>query len=306
MPSVDAILLIAFGGPERPEDVRPFLDEVLRGRPVPRERYEAVVHHYELIGGRSPLNALTFGQARALAAELERGGRPLPVYVGMRSWTPTIAGTLDAMAGDGVRRALAIVLAPHRTEASWERYRTAVDDGRTRLGAAAPEVVYAAPWFDHPEFVAAVAERTRAALATVPDASAAALVFTAHSIPAAMAASSPYAREIATSSRLVATALGGRPYTIAYQSRSGAPHEPWLEPDVNVHLRALAADGVGDVVVVPIGFVCDHVEVLYDLDVEARATADALGIRLARAGTVNDHPAFIRMLAALVAAEERS
>ncbi len=302
MPPVDAVLLIAFGGPERPEDVRPFLDEVLRGRPVPRARYEEVVHHYEQIGGSSPLNALTFRQADALRAELARAGTPLPVYVGMRCWTPWIATALADMQRDGIRRAVGVILAAHRTEASWERYLAAVDEGRARLGPAAPQIAYAGRWFDHPGFVAAVADRTRDALARIPPPNDAALVFTAHSIPSAMADTSPYVRELERSCALVAAELG-RPYTLAFQSRSGSPREPWLEPDVNDHLRALAARGVPSVVVVPIGFVCDHVEVLYDLDVEARATAAGLRLGFARAAAVNDHPAFIRMLAELVRAE---
>lgn len=297
MSDVDAVLLLAFGGPERSEDVRPFLDEVLRGRPVPRERYEEVVHHYEVIGGSSPLNALTFRQAHALAAVLEREGPRLPVYVGMRSWKPTIAETLATMQRDGVRRALAVILAPHGAEASWERYRRAVEDGCAALGGAAPAIEWTVRWFDHPDFIATMRSRTRDALATAP--ADAALVFTAHSIPCAMAEGSPYVRELETSCRLVAAALG-RAFTIAYQSRSGAPSEPWLGPDVNALLRERAAHGTRHVVLVPIGFVCDHVEVLYDLDVEARATADALGIGLTRVATPNDHPAFIRMLAAVV------
>jgi ferrochelatase len=220
----------------------------------------------------------------------------------MRSWTPTLAETLATMQRAGVRRALAIVLAAHRTEASWERYRAGVDAARAALGAGAPEVVYAGRWFDHPGFVAAVVARTRDALGRVPPPGDATLVFTAHSIPSAMAAQSPYVRELETSCRLVAAALD-RPYVLAYQSRSGAPGERWLEPDVNVLLRELAAGGARHAVVVPIGFVCDHVEVLYDLDVEARATAVAAGIGLTRAASVNDHPAFIRMLAAVVRAE---
>jgi ferrochelatase len=299
MTSVDAVLLVAFGGPERREDIRPFLDEVLRGRPVPRECYEDVVRHYELIGGRSPLNPLTFQQARALAAVLDAEGPRLPVYVGMRSWKPTIAETLATMARDGMRRAVVILLAAHRTEASWERYRAAIEDARTRLGDTAPTVAYAARWFDHPGFIGANVARVGEAYATAP--TDATLVFTAHSIPCTMAEMSPYVHELETSCRLVAAALE-RPFRLAYQSRSGEPRDPWLEPDINVCLRELAAQGVRHVVVSPIGFVCDHVEVLYDLDVEARATAGSLGLGLTIAGTANDHPAFIRMLASLVRA----
>jgi protoporphyrin/coproporphyrin ferrochelatase len=294
---LDAVFLIAFGGPERMEDVRPFLDNVLRGRPVPRERYEDVVHHYELIGGRSPLNALTFAQAASLRTALAAEGPPLPVYVGMRNWSPFIADTLGRMQADGVRHALGIILAPHRTEASWERYRGAVDAGRQAIGPDALAVTYCGPWFDHPLFAATMASRVRDALAAAPDAP---LVFTAHSIPTAMAAASPYVRELEISCRLTAAAVGRAEFTLAYQSRSGGPRDPWLEPDVNDVIRDLAARGDRAVIVVPIGFVCDHVEVRYDLDVEARATAEALGVRLIRAETANDHPSFARMLADVV------
>ncbi len=305
MTAVDAVLLIAFGGPERMEDVRPFLDIVLRGRPIPADRYEAVVHHYELIGGGSPLNALTFQQAEALRAELASGGPRLPVYVGMRCWTPTLAETLARMRADGVRRALGVVLAAHRSEASWQRYTLAVDAARATLGGEAPTVEYVAPWCEHPLFIEAVASRVAEALATFPDAGARegiGLLFTAHSIPLAMANESPYVQQLEASCLLVAERLGYAEWTLAYQSRSGSPRDPWLEPDVNDLIRALASRGVRRLVLVPIGFVCDHVEVLYDLDVEAAATARSVGVEMARAGTVKDHPAFIRMLAEVVRA----
>lgn len=300
MAAVDAVLLIAFGGPERMEDVRPFLDNVLRGRPVPRERYESVVHHYELIGGKSPLNEYTMKQAAGLRAALAAEGTPLPVYVGMRNWTPYIADVLAEMQRDGVRRVLGLILAPHRAEASFERYMGSVAAGCAALGAEAPVVTYAGPWFDHPLFIETMAARTRDALAQAPDAP---LVFTAHSIPAPMAGESPYVRELETSARLTAAAVG-RPddFAIAYQSRSGGPRDPWLEPDINDVIRERAARGERELVVVPIGFVCDHVEVRYDLDIEARATAESVGMRLVRAETANDHPTFARMLAAVVRA----
>jgi ferrochelatase len=298
----DAVLLIAFGGPTRPEEIRPFLANVLRGRPLPPARVEEVVHHYEIIGGRSPLNELTFRQARALAALLARDGPPLPVHVGMRNWAPYVADVLREMAGAGVRRALGLILAPHRTEASWERYTAAVDAARRALGAGAPAVTYAPGWHTHPLFIEAVAARVAAALDTVPAPRRADVhvVFTAHSVPVAMANGSPYAAQVAASVEGVVARLGLRRWSIAYQSRSGNPRDPWLEPDIGVALRARAAEGVTDVVVEPIGFVCDHVEVLYDLDVEARAVAEAAGMRFVRAGTVNDHPRFIAMLADVV------
>jgi ferrochelatase len=311
MPPFDAVLLIAFGGPERPEDVRPFLDNVLRGRPVPPERYEEVVHHYELIGGSSPLNALTFRQADGLAAVLAAEGPRLPVYVGMRNWSPYVAATLARMRDDGVKRALGVILAAHRTEASWERYRGAVAAGRAALGAEAPAIEYAGEWYDHPLFVETMASRTRDAFAALaaaaqPVPAGVHVLFTAHSIPRSMADASPYVAQLETSCRLVAAALGHADWSLAYQSRSGGPRDPWLEPDVNEAIRALAARGVGAIALVPIGFVCDHVEVLYDLDVEARATAAAAGVRLVRAATANDHPAFARMLAAVVRAHVAS
>jgi ferrochelatase len=300
----DAVLVIAFGGPTRPEEIRPFLANVTRGRAIPAERLEEVVHHYELIGGRSPLNALTMKQADRLERTLSATGTALPVYVGMRNWEPYIADTLARMADDGRRRAVGVILAPHASEASRERYMMDVEAGRAALGARAPAVVWISPWYDDPLFVTAVADAVTASLVTLPAARRreAALVCTAHSIPQAAADRSPYAEEVASTARLVAERLGRTRWQVAWQSRSGNPREPWLEPDVNDALRALAADGVRDVVVAPIGFVCDHVEVLYDLDVEAAATAAALGLGFTRASTVNDHPLFVRLLAERVTA----
>jgi ferrochelatase len=300
--SVDAVLLVAFGGPERPEDVRPFLANVLRGRSVPRERLEEVAHHYTAIGGRSPLNAITFAQAEKLETALATAGTPLPVWVGMRNWAPYVADTMARMADAGVRRAVGVILSPHASEASRDRYVAEVDAARAALGARGPVVAWAPSWHLHPLFVTLTAEAVVAALLTLPAArrDTAALVFTAHSIPAAMAARSPYVEELTASARAVAERLGRDRWQVAYQSRSGSPRERWLEPDVNDALRALAAAGVEDVVVMPIGFVCNHVEVLYDLDVEARATAASLGLGFARASTANDHPLFARMLADVV------
>ena len=293
------MLLVAFGGPTRPEEVRPFLANVARGRSIPPERLDAVAAHYAAIGGASPLNALTFRQAEKLHAVLRVEGPDVPVYVGMRSWMPSLADTLARMAAAGVRRAAAVILSPHASEASRERYTERVEEARAALGARAPTLVWTAPWFDHPLFVAANADAATAALGEIPAERRAQawLLFTAHSIPTAMAARGPYVAEIAATATAVAAALGRTRWEIAYQSRSGSPREPWLEPDVNDALRALAARGARDVVVSPIGFVADHVEVLYDLDVEARATARALGLGFVRAGTVNDHPLFVRMLA---------
>jgi protoporphyrin/coproporphyrin ferrochelatase len=298
----DAVLLVAFGGPERPEDIRPFLQIVAAGRPIPPARLEDVVHHYEAIGGRSPLNALTRRQAAALADALAARGLALPVWVGMRNWHPFLHETLAEMKDRGRRRAVAVILSSLQTEASWARYVDDVAAARDKVGADAPEVVFAPAWADHPRFVDAMADRTRAALAQVEPARRAStrLVFTAHSVPVAMAAGSPYAAQLEATARAVAARLGRGGWSVAYQSRSGSPRDPWLEPDVSDVIRAFAREGARDLVVVPVGFVCDHVEVLYDLDVEARRVAEAAGVGFHRAPAANDHPDFIAMLADLV------
>ena len=302
MSAVDSVLLVAFGGPERPEDIRPFLQFVTAGRPIPPARLEDVAHHYEVIGGRSPLNALTRRQAAALADALAARGRALPVWVGMRNWHPFLHETLAEMKDRGRRRAVAVILSSLQTEASWARYVDDVAAARDKVGADAPEVVFAPAWADHPRFVDAMADRTRAALAQVEPArrAAARLVFTAHSVPVAMAAGSPYAAQLEATARLVAERLGRGGWSVAYQSRSGSPRDPWLEPDISDVIRALAREGARDLVVVPVGFVCDHVEVLYDLDVVARQVAEAAGVGFHRAPAANDHPDFIAMLADLV------
>lgn len=298
----DSVLLLAFGGPVRPRDVRPFLDNVLRGRPVSKERYEEVVKHYEEVGGISPLNRLTFAQAEALRDLLAREGPALPVYAGMRHWEPSIAETLAAMAGEGRRRAAGIVLAAHRSPVSWEAYLGAAAEAQKRLGDAAPALDYVAPWSDHPLFIEALAARTSEALLAVPPdrRAGAEVVFTAHSIPVEMSRQAGYADAISRTAGLVAGRLGIRSWSLAYTSRSGSPKDPWLEPDISDALRALKTRGARDVVVSPIGFVSDHVEVLYDLDIAARRTAAGLGIGFFRAGTAGDHPAFTRLLLTLV------
>jgi ferrochelatase len=302
MSRFDSVLLIAFGGPEKPEDIRPFLRIVTAGRRIPPERIEEVAHHYEAIGGRSPLNELTFRQARALRQALKRDGISEPVFVGMRNWHPFFHETLAAMKETGHRRALGIILSSLQTEASWDRYMEDVGAAREKVGPGAPEVEYAPPWFDHPRFIEAMVSRVGDALAQLPPhrKTAAPLIFTAHSVPVAMAEASPYVAQLTAASREVAGRLGHEPWMVAYQSRSGAPRDPWLEPDISDVLRDLAKEGVSDVVVAPIGFVCDHVEVLYDLDVEARQLARELRLGFHRAPAVNDHPAFIEMLADLV------
>jgi protoporphyrin/coproporphyrin ferrochelatase len=299
----DSVLLMAYGGPATMADVRPFLDNVLRGLPVPRERYEAVVHHYERIGGRSPLNELTARQADGLRALLEADGPALPVYVGMRFARPFLYTAIRDMIRAGRRRAVGIILAPYRSEPSFEKYQEAVQEILDAAGPGhAPRVDFVEPWFDHPLFAAAQADQVRRALAQIaePRRATARLVFTAHSIPTALAERCPYVAQIETACRHVARDLGDRPWQLAWQSRSGSPRTPWLEPDVNAVLPTLKEQGATDVVLCPIGFISDHVEVLYDLDLEAAQTCRDLGLTLVRAQSVNDHPVFIRALADLV------
>jgi ferrochelatase len=300
-PRCDAIMIIGFGGPTSPDEVRPFLDRVLHGRPVPRERYEDVVHHYESLGGRSPYNDLTMRQAGALRERLRNEGIDVPVVVAMRNTAPFMDDALRELSALQVRRAFGFVLAAHRCEASWERYQSDLGVARERVGAAAPEIDYPAPWHDHPLFIAAAADRVRDAIAqmAVPDRERAELIFAAHSIPVAMATRAPYVDQLKESAALVAAAVGRSNWRIAYQSRSGGLREAWLEPDVNQVLRGL---GGGAAVLVPIGFLCDHVEVLYDLDIEAAQTARIAGVAMVRAATVSDHPDFIEMMAAFARA----
>jgi ferrochelatase len=321
----DAVLLIAFGGPQAPGDVRPFLENVLRGRRVAPGRIDAVAHHYDAVGGRSPITELTMRQAEGLRQRLAESDAPLPVYVGMRNWHPFLADTLAQMSRDGVRRAVGVIAAAHRSYSSCTQYRENVADARAslaRAGLADVEVTYVADWHAHPMFVEANADRLRAALDTLDPAlrEQALVLFTAHSIPESMAARYPYSAQFEETAHLITTRLGQieleqararlaetggvcdtyLSYGIVYQSRSGRPEDPWLGPDVCDVVRQTAIDGVAAVVVSPIGFVCDHVEVLYDLDVEAAAAAREAGLPFARALAVNDHPRFLDMLADVV------
>lgn len=298
----DAVLLIAFGGPERMEDVRPFLANVLKGRLVPPQRLGEVVRHYELFDGHSPLNEITLRQAHALGALLGQEGVHLPIYVGMRNWHPYLYETFMQMVADGVRRALGFILSAQQSEAGWHRYQENIVAAREQVGAHAPVIEYIPDWHAHPLFIEAVADLTWQAFAAVPDEhrNETPLLFTAHSVPAAMPGTSTYVRQIEEGTQLVAEKLSHRRWSVAYQSRSGDPRVPWLEPDIGMVLPRLAAEGAREVVVVPIGFVCDHIEVLYDLDIEAKQIATAHGLKLIRASTVNDHPTFIRMMADMV------
>src|SRR5579872_6805239 len=296
---IDAVLLIGFGGPTRRDEIRPFLDNILRGRPIPPQRYEEVVQHYEAMGGRSPYNERTMRQADALRARLHRDGVDIPVVVGMRNWDPYIVDAMRDLTSVHSRNVLGFILAAHRCEASWERYQDAVDDAREKIGADAAHVEYPAPWHTHPKFIEAVSARVEVAIAKLdqPEAKRAELIFTAHSIPVSMANASGYADQIRESAAAVVSRLRRDSWSLAFQSRSGAPRDPWLEPDIADAIRKLEGRPA---IVMPIGFLCDHIEVLYDLDVEAAKVARECRVTMIRAATVGDHPAFIDMIAEIV------
>ncbi|HEY6881511.1 MAG TPA: ferrochelatase [Polyangiales bacterium] len=292
------LLIIAFGGPHKSEDIRPFLRDVLAGRPVPEARFESVVHHYELLGGRSPITEHTERQAEALRAELARRGHELPTRIGMRHWTPWLREALAAFKADGVEELLGVIMAAQETEASLARYQEAVEKARTEVGDA-PRVKYVKGWGLSESVIEAHACQLARTLARLPiDArDKASLLFTAHSIPVPMANASPYVQQLEETARRVAEKVGVRSYRLVYQSRSGSPRDPWLEPDILDALTEEAGAGARDVLAAPIGFLCDHVEVLYDLDIEAQQKARELGLNLHRVPTLGAHPAFIAALA---------
>jgi ferrochelatase len=309
MPSYDAFLLVSFGGPEGPGDVMPFLANVTRGRNVPPERLVSVAEHYYAFGGVSPVNQQCRDLLAAVRADFAASGLSLPLYWGNRNWTPYLAETVQAMADDGVRRAVAFVTSAYSSYSSCRQYLDDIERARAAVGPDAPRIDKIRRFFNHPGFIEPFADNVRAALATLPAQvrSDAHLVFTAHSIPLAMAeASGPsggrYAAELAEAARLIAERSGARAHrwSLAYQSRSGPPSQPWLEPDVRDHLGELAKSGTQAVVVVPVGFVTDHMEVRHDLDVEASETANALGLAFARAATPGASPRFASMITELV------
>ena len=299
----DAILVVSFGGPEGMDDVIPFLENVTRGRNVPRERLEEVAHHYELFGGVSPINAQNRELIAALRIELDTHGIDLPIYFGNRNWDPFLTDALREMAGDGVERALAFFTSAYSSYSGCRQYREDIFNAQEAVGPGAPEVVKTRMFFNHPGWIEANADHVRTALDQLVGGPDVHLAFTAHSIPVAMARACRYEDQLRESARLVAEAVGVTDTALVYQSRSGPPQVPWLEPDILDHLRAVAARGVTGVVIAPIGFVSDHLEVLFDLDVEAVETAAELGLNLVRAASAGTHPAFVAMIRELI--EER-
>lgn len=303
-PEYDAILVIGFGGPEKPEDVMPFLENVTRGRNIPRERLEEVAEHYHHFGGVSPINAQVRALIDDLGPELRRHGVTVPIYWGNRNWTPLLPDTLREMSAAGVKKALGVVLAAYSSYSSCRQYREDVGRAREEVGPNAPEVDKVRVFYNHPEFIAANADRVREALAKVPaeERGRVPIVFTAHSIPESMAVNSSYEEQLQETCRLVAEELnvGEDRWALVYQSRSGRPSDPWLGPDVLDALQALRDGGTEEVVVHPIGFLSDHMEVLYDLDEEARLLCERIGLNMVRSRTVGTHRGFVRMIRELI------
>ncbi len=293
----DALLLLSFGGPEGQEDVIPFLEGIV-GKRVPRARLEGIAEHYRLFGGVSPINA----QNRALIAALEKDfaahGLALPIYFGNRHWKPFLKDTLHQMMADGVKRALVFITAAYDSYVSYQLYLDELARTQSEIGADALQFTPLPVFFDQPGFIEPNIAHVRAALAQLP--AGAHIAFTAHSIPIEMAQESPYVAQLTHVTQKIAAAVGSENWRLVYQSRSGPPHQPWLEPDISDHLRTLKADGVQNVLIAPIGFISDHMEVVYDLDTVAKQKAAELGLTLVRAKTVGTHPAFVAMIREMV------
>jgi ferrochelatase len=290
MTSYDALLLLSFGGPEGPEDVIPFLENVTRGRNIPRERLEKVGEHYHLFGGVSPINQLCRDLKSAIESDFAAHGVDLPVYWGNRHWTPYLADTVRQMKDDGVRRAAAFVTSAYRGYSTNDQYLADIARARDEVPGA-PEIDKLPVYSDRPGFLEPFADAAKDALSRLPDG--ARLVFTAHSVPLSQPNRELYTADLHTAAQKVAQeAAPGRPWDLVYQSRSGPPSQPWLEPQITDHLEKLHGDGVRAVAVVPIGFVSDHMEVKYDLDVEAAGRAAELGLAFARAATPGTDPRF--------------
>ena len=299
----DAILVTSFGGPESPDDVMPFLENVLRGKNVPRERMLEVAEHYYHFGGKSPINEQNRQLIAAIEEELAQHGPPLPVYWGNRNWHPMLTDTLRKMQADGIGRALAFVTSAYSSYSSCRQYREDIASAQETVGEGAPVVDKIRVFHNHSGFIEAITDRVKDALETIPQdrRDAAHLIYTAHSIPMAMAQTCDYEAQLKETCRLVTEGLGRREWRLVYQSRSGPPSQPWLEPDILESLRGIKEQGgAADVVISPVGFVSDHMEILFDLDTEAAELCAQLGLQMVRAKTVGTHPTFIRMIRELI------
>jgi len=303
----DALLIVGFGGPQGPDDVIPFLQNTVRGRAVPEERLLEVAQHYARYGGVSPINAQLRALAEAVSDRLKADGADLPVYLGNRNWHPYLADTVSQMREHGVNHALAFFTSPYSSYSSCRQYLDDIERARNQVGTGAPQISRLRHYFNHPGFIEPMADQVRSALGRIDVArrESAALVFTAHSIPTAMASGCDYQRQLEESCRLITElAWPGADWNLVWQSRSGSPRIPWLEPQIDDELRRLAVAGVRDVIVVPVGFISDHIEVLFDLDVEAAQVAAELGLTMVRCPTVGTAAGFVQMVQELV--RERS
>lgn len=299
----DSILVVSFGGPEKPDEVMPFLENVTRGRGIPPERLLEVAEHYHHFGGKSPINDQCRELIAALRTELDAHGIRLPIYWGNRNWNPYLADTLGQMREDGMKHTLALVTSAYSSYSGCRQYRENIAHAQSKIGEGVPRVDKLRVFYNHPGFIEAMADRIHAALKQFP-ASAPGLVHfvaTAHSIPCSMADTSDYVKQLRETMRLVAASCGLPNGELVFQSRSGSPTQPWLEPDILAHLRRLHSQGAKNVLVLPIGFISDHLEVMFDLDVEAQEFAAELGMNMVRVPTAGTHPAFIRMLRQLIA-----
>jgi protoporphyrin/coproporphyrin ferrochelatase len=301
--SYDAILIVSFGGPESREDVIPFLETVLRGRNIPRERLLTVAEHYYHFEGKSPINQQTRELIAALQAELQRHGPNLPIYWGNRNWHPFLSETLEKMKQDGIRRALGFVTSAYSSYSGCRQYREDITRGQAEVGPAAPAVDKVRAFFNHPAFIEVTVERVHDALIDIPPNARdnVQVIYTAHSIPVSLANTSDYVKQLEEVRRLVSETLDLKNDALVYQSRSGAPGQPWLGPDILEHLREVKSHNLASAVVVaPISFISDHMEVLYDLDIEARNLCDSLALTMRRAKTVGVHPKFVAMIRELL------
>ena len=299
----DALLVVSFGGPERHDDVIPFLENVLRGRNVPRERMLAVAEHYYHFDGKSPINQQTRDLIAAIKNDLQQHGPNLPVYWGNRNWHPMLADTLRQMKNDGIKRAIAFVTSAYSSYSGCRQYRENIIRAQAEVGEGVPQVDKLRVFFNHSGFLEATEDRLREALAQLPaDARPnAQIVYVAHSIPMSMANSSDYVKQLEEVRRLASAALGIKNDVLVYQSRSGAPGQPWLEPDILDYLREMKEKSLASAVTIaPISFISDHMEVLYDLDIEAKHLCDELSLPMTRAKTVGVHPKFIAMIRELI------
>lgn len=306
MSDYDALLVVSFGGPEGPDEVMPFLENVLRGKPVPRERMLEVAEHYQHFGGVSPINQQNRQLIAALERELADHGHQLPIYWGNRNWHPLLVDTLRQMADDGVQRALAFFTSAYSSYSGCRQYREDIALAQETVGPGAPQIDKLRVFFNHPGFIGPLVESVRECFARITQErrEQTPLLFTAHSIPLAMADNCRYVTQLQEACRLVAEGAGHPNWELVYQSRSGSPQQPWLEPDICDRIAELHANNqLTDLVILPIGFISDHMEVLFDLDTEARELCEKLGINMQRAATVGTHPRFIEMIRLII--EER-